>query len=62
VLIVPGLKPIRASPSKMTIPPAITCNSVSPRGRDPEMLESPVSVSLDRSWLDARSPRPAKLP
>src|SRR2546427_6094174 len=47
VLIIPGLKPIRAKPPKITIPPAINCNSVSPSGRDRTIFEGSVSVIID---------------
>ena len=57
VLIVPGLKLIRANPPKVTIPPPINCNSVSPRGRERIVFDGVVSFVV--VWV-GRSPRPAK--
>ena len=59
---IPGLKPIRANPPKITIPPAINCNSVSPSGRDQPVFGGSVSVIFDISAREVLSPRPAKLP
>src|SRR5439155_26402905 len=62
VLIVPGLKLIRANPPKVTIPPTINCVSVSPKGRGRIVYEGPVSVFVGLSAGVVFSPRPARLP